>query len=215
MRVLHVSDTHGRIPDRYPEPYDAFVHSGDMLPNLPQWPMRVLDQQQYQRNWVTRNAGALRGWIGDKPFLFCMANHDYWDPCEQMRDMGIDARSLTHSVVECGGLKFTGFPWINPVGGWNWELEAPEMAERVDRLVGMTNCGEVDVWVCHSPPHGILDVAFGQHLGIVPMTNALVYALYRKPLAYLCGHIHESHGTAEYDGIKFSNAATTQRIVEL
>jgi Icc-related predicted phosphoesterase len=49
------------------------------------------------------------------------------------------------------------------------------------------------------------------------MVNALDYKINKDmmPMAYLCGHIHESHGLTVRNGILVSNAAVTYQIIEV
>ena len=63
-----------------------------------------------------------------------------------------------------------------------------------------------DILICHSPPAGILDRnVFGQSCG----SSALLKSIYRvRPRVVVFGHIHESYGRVEKDGIFFVNAST-------
>lgn len=214
MRILHVSDTHGTFPNLDPCA-DIIVHSGDLLPNFsrggPEEACRQMD-------WIRDNALLLRAWIGGRPFLFTHGNHDFCaNTADLLVDAAIDAICLDDRVHVEQHVRFYGVPWTKHfTGEWNRELHPPEMQAVINRIP------PVDVLVAHGPPLGILDVnAYGEFCGCPTMRNALDYGTIPMPALYLCGHIHESHGVTGRkmgtypDPILFSNAATTQHILEI
>lgn len=215
MRILHVSDTHGTWPELIdPSTYDIIVHSGDGLPNRTRGNLDI--EPKYQANWVGHHAKRFKRWIGDKPFLYLRGNHDFIDPCSILRAHGIEARGITNTRQEVNGVGFYGFPFVPYMcGEWFGELQIPEMASAMSTVVERCNAGEIDVLVTHAPIYGLLDRGYGEHCGNRVLNYALDYQLQRMPRALLHGHIHEDHGLAEYAGMVVSNAATTQRIVEL
>jgi len=212
VRILHVSDTHGLLPELDTRT-DIIVHSGDLLPNFSRGGP---DEACRQMEWIHENALRLRAWIGTRPFLFIHGNHDFsTGTAELLVGAGVDAVCLDDVVHTEQHVRFYGVPWTKYfTGEWNRELHPPEMRTVVDRIPA------VDVLVAHGPPLGILDVnAQGERCGCPTMRNALDYATIPMPVAYLCGHIHESHGIlARAFGahpVVFSNAATTQHILEI
>jgi Icc-related predicted phosphoesterase len=229
MQVLHFSDNHGHVPNQVSAiRYDVVVCSGDFMPDryLTKDEQVRLNQDHRrpatpytQKTWLDWNADRLRVLCGNKPFLFCPGNHDFYGyVVEDMRAMGIDAHSLVDSVVEVGGLRWTGFPYVPWIGPeWAFSTEAPRMLQKVDELVERCNREAVDVLVTHCPPFGSLDVTVhGQHCGITALRNALDYGRFVKPLrAILCGHIHYGAGWDNLNGTVVSNAAVTVHVLPL
>lgn len=221
MRVLHVSDTHGRFPDlpldRESGAHDrveVIVHSGDLLPNI-SWGQREVETT-FQPHWAAEKEGAFDLWRAGLPVIFCAGNHDFVSPCW---DGLLDC---TNKIVEFGGLRFYGFPYVPACGSWNWNCNPAELRARFDPVAKMVDRGEIDVLVPHCPPWGVLDLAPGhydRHPGGEHIGNpALAYYLRhwkKKPRAILCGHVHEAHGTETREGVFVSNAATTMRVVEI
>lgn len=99
MRALHVSDTHGLL-ERLDSSAEIILHSGDFLPNRSRGIMPI--EKSFQESWVHGNRKKLVDWIGDRRFVFTPGNHDYIDPCGQLREYGIDAHNL-HTQLACGG----------------------------------------------------------------------------------------------------------------
>jgi predicted phosphodiesterase len=53
VKILHISDTHGRMPELRGE-HDVIVHSGDMLPNRSFGISAI--EETFQRYWVEEHA---------------------------------------------------------------------------------------------------------------------------------------------------------------
>lgn len=213
MKILHVSDTHGNLPELDKEA-DIIVHSGDFLPTKGRRMgerIRARAEFQYQRHWVSRRLQTLAEWIGPRPFLLTRGNHDFYNAVPAMRSAGIDAIDLSYQLVEHRGVTFYGFPPIPFVEGeWAAEMTEDSIAAR---LAVVPHC---DILVPHCPPYGVLDVSEGRHLGSEALLNWLTYGLSplgRKPRAVLCGHIHSSHGVSSLNGIVVSNSATVTRML--
>jgi Icc-related predicted phosphoesterase len=156
------------------------------------------------------------GWLHGKKFLFCAGNHDFIDPDDfvsLLRRLGVDAHNITDRRVEHGPVSFYGFPWCPPITGeWNFEVQESDIRERLGKLP------IVDVLVTHCPPYQVLDVDnCGFHRGSTAMNSWYSYAGNVPKKAWLFGHLHESGGIQVRDrtGVLFSNAATTQNLLEL
>lgn len=214
MRVLHVSDTHGRFPDLPLDGVEVIVHSGDLMPNIS---CQREVECTFQPHWCAEKEGIFDLWRAGRPVIFCAGNHDFVQP---KWDGILDC---TNKIVEHGGLRFYGFPYVPAFGDWNWGCSGEELRARFEPVGRMVNRGDVDVLVCHCPPWGVLDeVPCGEWFGGDGGKNignpALSFWLRhwkRKPLAILCGHVHESHGTEVREGVLVSNTATIHRVLDL
>ncbi len=210
-RLLHLSDTHGSMPPLVGD-FDVVVHSGDFCSNRT-FGIRSIEET-YQPHWLTEKAPKLRAWLGSKPVLVCSGNHDYADVALHLRAAGINAHSLDNALVDINGVSFYGFPWTSTFYDWNWMCGPREMAHHLTPAVELMEQGGIDVFVSHGPMYGVLDRnSDGERCGST-VVREVMQSVRHLPRAFLCGHIHESHGLQAWSrGMLVSNAATTQRIV--
>ena len=134
MKILHLSDTHGKhreLTDM--PPADVLVHSGDFT--LAGGDEEALDFIE---------------WLCDLPYrhkVFIAGNHD-----DNMMDVSLDGlpddvHYLCDSSIDIEGVSFYGAPMF--VGFFDGELKEIEHYERIP--IG------VDVLITHRPPLGIMD----------------------------------------------------------
>ena len=221
MRILHISDSHG-IPREPQESFDVVVHSGDLLPNGSYGVRDV--ETAFQPRWLEQNAARFPNAFRGKPFIYVPGNHDFVDPAPYLKAHGILARTLVDEVVEVNGLRFWGHPWTPPFFDWNYMLRPEAMKLKLDRLVQALKNEKVDVVVSHGPMFGVLDRnADGDRCGCKQL-RAVLATTTAPPRALLHGHIHESPGLTRWRSqrsrvdqqtVLVSNAATTQRVIEL
>lgn len=63
----------------------------------------------------------------------------------------------------------------------------------------------VDVLITHGPPKYILDLAGGEHVGSMSLSDAVSISI--QPKLHVFGHIHEGYGTQRYGNIDFVNCS--------
>lgn len=213
MRILHISDTHGGMPTLLPEG-DVIVHSGDLLPNRT-FGIREIECT-YQRYWLEENVAKLKRWIGDRPFLYTPGNHDYVDPAPVLRDVGVRTYTVCNGCHTLDGVTFYGFPWTPTFYDWNWMCGPEQMKDELSDAVDYMDQGAIDVFIAHGPMYGVLDRNVdGTRCGSRVVRAAMQEARH-PPRLFLHGHIHESAGLIGWSrGIIVSNAALTQRVVEI
>lgn len=216
MLGIHVSDTHGTLPV-LPKDGEFVIHSGDYLPNASRGNLSI--EYAFQPYWLRQNAERIKAWLDGRTFLFSSGNHDFVDPCPIMAESGIEVINLNDKVTVYKGLTFYGFPYIPYIAGeWAGEKQLPEMHDEMKRMLRRIedSGSKIDVLVAHSPPFGVLDIYMNEHLGNTLMTNMMAYQeMNPLPRYYLCGHIHESHGSAEIFGVTVSNAATRVHTIDI
>lgn len=107
---------------------------------------------------------------------------------------------LEDDGIEIYGLKFWGSPWQPWFGGWAFNLpRGPKLAEVWSKIPGDT-----DVLITHSPPHGVLDTVYGQHVGCKDLATAIKRV---RPTVHVFGHVHQGYGMTDKDGSIFVNAS--------
>jgi Icc-related predicted phosphoesterase len=217
MRILHISDTHGRFPELRGD-YDCVVHSGDLLPNRT---ADKLTEPAFQEWWVREKIQRLRGWLGEKPFLLTPGNHDFFDPCPLLRRAGVQAHNLWEEGPKViGGLRFAGVPHVpsHCPPFWNYEVPEEEIAYHVETALE----SEPDILVTHCPPFTVLDSVpvetFDRSTAAIHIgSKSLLTALrdYAKGITVLCGHCHEcGGGVGKIGTVTVVNSAESQRVVE-
>lgn len=108
---------------------------------------------------------------------------------------------LNDSGCEIEGFKF----WGSPVQPWfhNWAFNrylGPDITKHWNKIPDNT-----DVLITHGPVYKILDKTIrGDLVGCPDLRSAILDRI--KPLAHICGHIHEAYGKEEYNDIQFVNA---------
>lgn len=215
MRVCHFSDWHG-TPSKLPEA-DVYVCTGDMLPNTepPAWGIRwpnAYQEEPFQREWVAAHVGEYAALSPSKGklLLIVRGNHDFID----LKLLFAGWPGPVHEFIDepsyfsVGALSFGGFRGIPPINGC-W---ADECTERV-LGVKCEMLGPVDVLVTHSPAHEYMDMC--KDCRQVGSSSIRKYLDDGNAKMHLFGHIHESAGQSEKNGIRLSNAATTTNIVTI
>ncbi len=114
-------------------------------------------------------------------------NMDHAGVASILRKSGI---LIEGEVVELGGLVFAG------VGGMDVVSSLSKLTSRLSR--------SPDVLVTHHPPKGAVDRTFIGIRGGLGEIRRLVEEY--KPRLHLCGHIHESRGSARLGGTLVVNA---------
>lgn len=175
MRIVALSDTHGRhhqitVPDG-----DVLIHCGDVDAGL-------------------EDFGA---WLGEQPHkhvLMTWGNHDRVaarNPHEAAaivrRGAEREVHILVNESVVLDRITFYGAPYSNPFQGWAF---MPTPGEQFNLYRSIPD--DADVVFNHGPPLGYGDrVVDGQHVGSLALRDRLWQV---RPLAVFCGHIHEAYG---------------------
>ncbi|MBX3460956.1 MAG: metallophosphatase domain-containing protein [Planctomycetes bacterium] len=194
MRLVCISDTHGRHGDLDLPDGDVLVHSGDFCAH---------DDVDEVRDFSE--------WLYAQPFehrVVIAGNHDLlFENAPELAE-GILRKAcpgvhyLFDSGVEIDGIKFWGSPWQPRFFDWAFNLERGQALRRVWAKVP----AGIDVLITHGPPQGVLDET---HDGRLVGCEELKAALGRiKPRVHIFGHIHEGYGETKEGGVHFVNAAS-------
>lgn len=204
MKILHLSDLHGRhmaAVQRLIEAHepDWIVLTGDMLPdfNMIGGKGNRLDCQRewwgtYRRRFMHPHAIT----------TLTLGNHEI----EGFRDRELEA--VPPSLMGKVGV-LQGNPAEFGAWGFSREYDQGELQAEVDTL------NLPIVLLTHCPPHGLLDATRGgDHIGHPPLQRFLDESP-EPPLLVLCGHVHESFGEIRQGQTLIVNAATGYALLDL
>ena len=188
MKIVCISDTHGKhsqveVPDG-----DILIHAGDFC------------------NWGTSSeVKDFNKWLGTLNFkkIICTAgNHDICldKNCNDPRtgNKKYDGHKLlTNSIylenesVEIDGIKFWGSPFSPTFLNWAFMEDRDKIHKYWDMIPADTN-----VVITHGPLYGVLDLVDNDynpdpHVGCKALLNRL---LEFYPAYHLSGHIHSGYG---------------------
>ena len=185
MKIVLISDTHGRHREVTVPNGDILIHSGDFSGRGN--PYEVEDFLE----WFTSQPHTNK--------IFIAGNHDlsFEDKPAWLKDM-LDKLApnifyLEDSLVTIDEIKFYGSPWQPEFHDWAFNLvRGPELAKKWAKIPLDTN-----VLITHGPAYSYLDYTIFSH------QNAGCHDLLEKiqevkPQIHTCGHIHHSHGS-KYD----------------
>ncbi len=188
MRIVCISDTHGRhegvdIPDG-----DLLIHAGD------------LTMAGREREVADFNA-----WLGKlrhRHKIVIAGNHDWIferEPARARRLLtGCVYLEDSETVVE--GIRVYGSPWQPEFCDWAFNLPRGRALKAKWDLIP----AGVDILVTHGPPLGRLDlVERGERVGCADLLAAVERI---KPTLHVFGHIHEAAGMKPGFPTTFINA---------
>lgn len=194
MRLVCISDTHGRHDRLELPPGDVLIHAGDFCG------VGDADDVASFAHWFYRQPFAHR--------IVVAGNHDLL--FEHVPDIAEDilhkacpgVHYLRDSGVVIDSVGFWGSPWQPRFMNWAFNLERGVPLRQVWAQVP----DGIDVLITHGPPHGILDkTRHGDLVGCEELRAALPRI---KPRVHIFGHIHEGAGQLMAGGVHFVNASS-------
>jgi len=197
MKIVCLSDTHGKTKGLQVPDGDVLVHAGDATMMGKPHELKEFDD-----------------WLGQLPHatkIFVPGNHDWLfsqDPL-QARAIVSNAHVLINEgfqVRDGAGKQFSihGSPVQPAFCDWAFNIKGED---NLKRYWEMCPAG-VDVLVTHGPPFGILDEVpyAGTRVGSTSLLDEVLTRI--KPKLMVFGHIHHSYGQYEFNGTTFVNAST-------
>lgn len=189
MKIVALSDTHGRHEQINVPGGDVLVHAGDFCG------YGTLEEVE-----------AFNDYLGTLPHahkIVVAGNHDWpfeREP-EQAQKLLTNAIYLQDSGIVIDGVRFYGSPWQPEFFDWAFNLpRGSALAEKWAQIPGDT-----DVLITHGPPLGVLDRTMaGLSVGCEDLAKALSQRI--KPKLHIFGHIHEGYGLMDKQGTAYVNA---------
>lgn len=198
MRLVLISDTHGKHDDIGGLSGDVLIHCGDFCHGLLNDGSDLLQ---------------IDDWFAAQDFqlILCIGgNHDFVAQRrrEQVEPVFQNAVYLQDESYQFGGRTFYGSPWLPDLDGWAYFLKDAHR-RRKWKLIPR----ETDVLITHTPPHGMLDrPRTGNHVGC----KHLQKAIRGLPLRVHCfGHVHASYGVYREANRVSVNASLVNSELEL
>ena len=191
MRIMALSDTHGRLPDLDVSGVDCVMIAGDVCPG-------GSHSRRVQRQWLE---GEFSRWVEDldRPVYLALGNHDFVDDFKGPPKLCYG----THRIVDNIFL-FSWTPYY--CGGWAWE-ESEIFLHRA-LSVYLADSPVPPVWLTHSPPWGVCD---GRGKNDRNGSQALWEAIAKyQPFLVICGHIHRGAGSGTIGRTRVYNVAVTK-----
>ena len=189
MRIVCISDTHGRhdrlaVPDG-----DILVHAGDLSVRGEREEIESFDR-----------------WLGTLPHphkVLIAGNHDFaFQDVPGARTWITNALYLQDEAAVVAGLRFYGSPWQPRFFDWAFNLSRGAELRAVWDMIP----AGIDVLVTHGPPAGFLDETDdGRQVGCADLLEAVQRV---QPRLHVFGHIHEAYGERTEGRTVFVNACS-------
>lgn len=180
MKILHISDTHGRHKELADLPQaDMVIHSGD-----------------FSFGESEEEIISFLNWFLDLPYrhkILVAGNHDGVLYDARLEGLDANCHYLCNSGVEIDGFRFYGLPMFIQ----------DYLNGRMEKNMENIPAG-IDVLVSHQPPYGILDHSDSTNYG---SHNLLARVGAIAPRLHLFGHIHASNGETMLGSTRFVNSA--------
>jgi Icc-related predicted phosphoesterase len=204
MKILHLSDLHGRYTAAVERLIDAhepdwIVLTGDMLPDFHMISGKGNRLDCQREWWDTYRSSFMHP---HAVTTLTLGNHEIEGFCD--RELEAVPPSLLGKVGVLQGNPAEFGSW-----GFSREYENDELQAEVEALNNPL------VVLTHCPPHGRLDAnKGGQRIGHPPLRRFLDETQ-EPPFLLLCGHVHESFGQLRQGRTLIVNAATGYGLLDL
>ena len=180
MKILHISDTHGKHHQLKDLPEaDVIVHTGDITED---------GTEEEVKDFIEWFSG-----LSYAHKIFIAGNHDNCLYGANIEGLPDNMHYLCNDGITIDGIKFYGVPMFlhDDLDG-----NLPELFGRIP--------DDTDVLLTHQPPLGILDEQDGINYGDYTLFKRVMDV---RPKCHLFGHLHHTEKTQEvFRRVRFSNA---------
>ncbi len=199
MKIVLISDTHGRHRQLKLPKGDMLIHAGDVT---------LKGRREEVADFLK--------WFSIQPFehrVFIAGNHDFY--FEKSSDKEINALIpqnviyLRDSGVSINGINIWGSPYTPKFFNWAFNRARGAAIRKHWELIPPAT----DLLITHGPAYGFLDMVLNdQHAGCQDLLRTILTI---KPKLHVFGHIHESYGNIRRSGIQFVNASMVDELYGL
>lgn len=193
MRLVLISDTHGRHTELQLPQGDMLIHAGD-----------------FSRHGKPQEIRAFNTWLSGLPYRYKVVisgNHDFLFETspQEARALLTAAIYLEDSGIEIEGIKIWGSPVTPRFFNWAFNRSRGQEIQRHWAQIPENT----DLLLVHGPPAGILDRTWlGQSVGCADLRQTVQRI---RPRVVVFGHIHESYGECLQDSILYLNVSSLDR----
>ncbi|MGZ5285534.1 MAG: metallophosphatase domain-containing protein [Flavisolibacter sp.] len=199
MKIVFISDTHGRHQQIKLPKGDMLIHAGDVT-----YKGRKDEVQNFLK------------WFSLQPFqhkIFIAGNHDFY--LESLKDEELpllvpeNVIYLKDSGISINGINIWGSPYTPVFYNWAFNRQRGAAIRKHWELIPPAT----DLLVTHGPAYGFLDLIMNdQHAGCQDLLRTILTI---KPKVHVFGHIHESYGNISRSGIQFINASMVDELYRI
>jgi len=198
VKIVAISDTHGKHRNLVLPEGDILIHAGDVSS------MGKESEIKDFLNWFSKTDFTYK--------IMIAGNHDFYfekigDNAKVLEELiPANVIYLNDSGVEIENLgQKTLRIWGSPIQPWffNWAFNrnrGEDIKKHWDKIPKNT-----DMLITHGPAYGILDkTTRNESVGCEDLLEKVKEA---KPKFHICGHIHESYGRTKQSDTEFINAS--------
>jgi len=195
MRVVCISDTHGKYRGLQVPDGDILLHAGDITTYG-----RPLELDDFNK------------WLGTLPHTHKVVIGGNHDAALAQNSVGFgkhilsNAHYLQDSEACVGGVRIWGSPWTPEFNGWHFMLpRGPKLRAKWAKIPE-----GIDILLTHGPPAGKCDYSKHQrwYVGCDYLREAVIKV---QPKYHVFGHVHESYGVQMGEFTTFINASIMTR----
>jgi predicted phosphohydrolase len=192
VKLILLSDTHGRHRDFTIPPGDILIFAGDLM----------------TCGYRMKEVESFGKWFSDQPHphkIFCAGNHDRLfesNPEACLSHFSKDVVYLNNTSTTAFGFKIHGSPAQPEFCNWAFNYRRGAHINRIWQQIP----DDTDVLITHGPPAGIQDWAKPKtaSLGCRDLLHAVIRV---KPKLHVFGHIHGGYGEWQGTTTHFVNAS--------
>ena len=198
MRIVVISDTHGRHRELPDLEGDVLIHCGDFCNGFKINEQDLADVDE----WFAQ--------LSFKKIIVIGGNHDFVAQRKHREKETVfqNAAYLVDEPYQYQGVNFYGSPWIPELDGWAYYLSHDDRKKKWELIPPNT-----DILITHTPPRGILDKPrSGQSVGCTHLREKTETL---SPKIHCFGHIHASYGVHRTEQTTFYNASSVDSNFEV
>ncbi|MDZ7934040.1 MAG: metallophosphatase domain-containing protein [Emticicia sp.] len=193
MKIVAISDTHGKHQNLILPEGDMLIHAGDVS---------SLGKESEIKDFLN--------WFSQTDFkhkILIAGNHDFYFEKIAFNETIVNQLIPSNIIYlnDCG-VEIEGIQlWGSPIQPWfyNWAFNryrGEDIKKHWNKIPH-----DVDILITHGPAYGILDkTTRNENVGC---EDLLVKIKQVKPKFHICGHIHEAYGRTKQSNTEFINAS--------
>lgn len=189
MRIVALSDTHGKQEQLQVPDGDLLIFAGDCSSRGEEW-----------------EVAAFLKWFAGQPHrhkVMIAGNHDFLFEEDAIRSRELIPEGIIYlndSGVTIEGVSIWGSPITPRFFDWAFNRDRGQQIEKYWQQIP----NGTDILITHGPPVGILDrTTRGDTTGCEDLMHHVERV---RPKLHVFGHIHEGYGMVEKNGTRFVNA---------